>query len=533
MVGKPHEIVWGNGNKVVERKALQWMLEQMGGLQFRHYTLSSAADKKRSASSSALGGGLTEEDQDAGWDFIIQHGERDRGQLKQLRWIHKNISKDGSPIRGWPEKLVQKALDSLANDGFLAKLTTRYDLVLTDFHPLFLDTIFKDVVPHLLDHSLWLIGEPGVGKTPLARTTAMMFSRYWGGPGQYRSASDLDFFRGVFFDTKTPAIYDDGDISGESVKKKKAYADVGDNETMTKERWNAAKFIKHQLRIVVDNDYNATEPFAPDVTSISHEDFVKMVRPSLGYSSDTDTRAMLKRGVFIVFTKDSIYCRPPSQHVVPVNRHRWALRDILLDECKTRFSNYRKGGDPPQCMGDLIAHEEEWLTETLRAHEAKFDIREHYTNDLPVPIVKMESVEFHEAHEGLAAICGGEVLEADSPDAPLPEAPMTPKTKVKQEKFEQDYAGFLLRSHAFSKSLGPNTVLELSPSSATPSATPPRASSHLAPPAASSRDLPPGSAPAFVIPNPDLDLPGDEMDVADDDSEEDHLNLGGSLFQEE
>ena len=106
-------------------------------------------------------------------------------------------------------KLVQKALDSLANDGCLAKLTTRYDLTIQDFHPTFLENIYKDAAPYLLDHSLWLLGEPGVGKTPLARVTAMMFSRYHGGGGQFRSAEDFDFFRGIFFGKATPALYDD------------------------------------------------------------------------------------------------------------------------------------------------------------------------------------------------------------------------------------------------------------------------------------------------------------------------------------
>ena len=70
--------------------------------------------------SSATGTTSTEDDQDAGWEFILEHGERDRSQLKQLRWIHRHINKDGCPIRGWSEKLVQRALDSLANDNCLA-----------------------------------------------------------------------------------------------------------------------------------------------------------------------------------------------------------------------------------------------------------------------------------------------------------------------------------------------------------------------------------------------------------------------------
>ena len=83
----------------------------------------------------------------------MEHGERDRSQLKQLRWIHRHINKDGCPIRGWSEKLVQRALDSLANDNCLAKLITRYDLTIQDLHPTFLDNIFQDAIGFLLDHS--------------------------------------------------------------------------------------------------------------------------------------------------------------------------------------------------------------------------------------------------------------------------------------------------------------------------------------------------------------------------------------------
>ena len=36
--------------------------------------------------------------------------------------MHRNIHPEGSPIHGWSEKLVQRALDSLANDGALASV---------------------------------------------------------------------------------------------------------------------------------------------------------------------------------------------------------------------------------------------------------------------------------------------------------------------------------------------------------------------------------------------------------------------------
>ena len=372
--------------------------------------------KKRAASSSACGGTANEEEQDLGWEFILEHGERDKGQLRQLRWIHKHINRDG--IKGWSEKLVQRALDSLANDGCLASLTTRYDLNFQDFNPLFLEPIYEDAVGHLQDHSLWLLGEAGVGKTPLARATAMMFSRHYGGEGQFRSASDFDFFRGIPFNKATPALYDDGDVSREAIKKKKAFADVGDNEGILRERWTAAKFVKGQFRIVIDNEYVPLELSDPEASFVTHEDFVKMIRPAIGYISDADTRAILKRSVFIVFTKPAIYYRPPSEQPCQVKHLLWVLKDILEDDCKARFSNYKKDGPPTPDFDRRVATESAWLEEALRRHTGKHTVEHHFSNALPVPVVKMEPTEFAESHEGLAAICAGEALDSDSPWMP-------------------------------------------------------------------------------------------------------------------
>lgn len=138
-------------------------------------------------------------------------------------------------IHGWNEKLVQRALDSLANDGCLAKLQDRYDLTVQSIQPQVL-TILEEILPYLRGHSLWLLGESGVGKTPLARILSMMFSRYHGGCGQFRTAPEFDFFRGIFFDKCTPCIFDDGEIGNETIKKKKALSDVGDSEAILKER---------------------------------------------------------------------------------------------------------------------------------------------------------------------------------------------------------------------------------------------------------------------------------------------------------
>ncbi|OLQ12517.1 hypothetical protein AK812_SmicGene3591 [Symbiodinium microadriaticum] len=492
--------------------------------------------KKRPASSSVLSTS-NDEEQDAGWDFIINEGERDKGELRQLRWIHRHINREGSPIKGWPEKLVQRALDSLANDGCLASLTTRYDLTMQDFEPLFVQGVMETVVPYLLDHSLWLLGEPGKGKTPLARTLAMAFSRYHGGNGAFRSSSDFDFFRGLPFNKTIPALYDDGDISDESIKKKKAFCDVGDTEGILKERWTAAKFTKHQLRIIIDNSYNDKDIPNMPPQDIDHSDFISIVRPAIGHISDADTRAILKRSVFIVFGRDSIFIRLPSERVTSVTRFPWHLKDILSYESKPRFSNYKRDGPVPPDYQKRVDTEQAWLHEAIRRHQAANTVEQH--NNMPGPNappagirIKMEPEEFADANAGLANMCKGEALSADSPEPP---APKTPTNKVKQEHFDQSCARFLLASSAFSSALGPSGVIDLSPS---PSMHRSSQDSHVAESHAG-------------IPNPifagvDDDDEDDEMDVAsgeeeflfgdtkdDDDGEDaDVFGHGGSIYNE-
>ena len=105
-----------------------------------------------------------------------------------------------------------------------------------------------------------------------------------------------------------------------SRKKKKAFSDVGNNEGILKQRWTAAKFVQGQLRVIIDNSYANLEVANPQATSISHDEFVKMIGPALGHIPSADTRAILKRSVFIVFAKGCVYHRPPSQDVRPVTR---------------------------------------------------------------------------------------------------------------------------------------------------------------------------------------------------------------------
>ncbi|CAE7323724.1 unnamed protein product [Symbiodinium sp. CCMP2592] len=377
--GTLHEVVWGHNPKTT-KKALQFMLEQMGGIQYRLFVLAPEQKKKVKAVMEK-----SEEELEKGFQYIREHGERDKGNLKQLLWIQKNVAAN-SPIKGWKDGLVQRCLDSLATDATMADLITRSDLVISDFEDEIQDLFFK-IVPYLREHAIWVLGEPGKGKTPLGRVLAMMFSRYHGGVGSYRSGSDFDYFRGCPFSTAVPAIYDDGEIGLEPVKKKKAFSDVADTETLTRERWTAAKFKQNQLRVVIDNAYERVQE--PEIVpgpnpTISHDDFVKMIRPALGDISSVDTMAIFKRSVFFLVTKTSVYWRLPGPLEKPINRKSWLLPDLIKASAKPIIANFKRKGPPPANQESRILWENAWLLEAIRQHD--------HPDQAPVPRPCPESI---------------------------------------------------------------------------------------------------------------------------------------------
>ncbi|CAJ1402580.1 unnamed protein product [Effrenium voratum] len=201
-------------------------------------------------------------------------------------------------------RLVQKALDSLANDTTTAKLCRRYDLTVKDFEPEVRQVL--EIVPHLRDQSLWLLGEPGKGD------------------GEFRTTSDLDFFKGVPFTKRTPALYDDGSI--------------GNEETMTRARWTNAKFVRNQLRIVLDNSYNPDAEPGDNLNDedlvVSHTAFFSMIRPALGIMANTDAMAVMKRSVVVIFGKNHITFRLPSGQEIEANRIRRNKVDIIRGSSK-------------------------------------------------------------------------------------------------------------------------------------------------------------------------------------------------------
>ena len=205
---------------------------------------------------------------------------------------------------------------------------------------------------------------------------------------------------------------------------------------------------------------------------------MKLIRPALSCSNNADNMAILKRSVFLVFSKDYIYFRFPSEQQVSVHRFSFAKHDVLKDTSKPIYSNYKKDGPVPLDFEDKIAWESEWLKEAFRKFDAaQAESRRARASDAPPPpplvhAVKLEMWEFDAAHAGLAEATLNDPVDVNTdPGAPstLPAGPSRPDSSVniKQEQFEAANASFLLGAQAWSRSLSSSgAVIDLSSSPA-------------------------------------------------------------------
>jgi hypothetical protein len=203
--GEMHLINYGACSKVGKRVFLH-LFEELGGFQVRYYELQT--NSQSASESTACSDELAAIDR--GFDFL-EKAWKERSVaatgMKQVQWIIRNIKDEASPIFGqgafkWTDRLVREALRSLRDEGVLAKVVATNPYTIKTFAPWFVDEVLVKLLPHLKTKSLGLVGRSGVGKTPVMEGVATIFSRFWRrelgieGPGVYRTATDLDFFRG-------------------------------------------------------------------------------------------------------------------------------------------------------------------------------------------------------------------------------------------------------------------------------------------------------------------------------------------------
>lgn len=368
--GKPYMIDWV-GEVRSMKKVIHFIFAKLGGYQWRHHVLRTREEGRPEKERS-------QDEWDFGFDFIENKGPRENTKNKQLRWVTIEVNKADSPVYKWPPALVEKSLRNLSNDGVLAMVHEQWPLTLYDIDNRLLRAL-APLVPTLSEKALGFHGEPGAGKTPFARTIAMAISRWWlqkhrvDAAPAFRQACEFDFFRGQSGSLYRPDIFDDGTLSEQQFKKLKAFTDVGNVESMSKERWGAAKWMKGQLRIYCVNDFDAAREPADDLpvlakraghpSYVTHDAFMKMLEVAWYAKENTDSNimAVLKRTHLMVNTKTFLYVRPASEDKQPVLRIPFGDKtDFLVEESRLKYDFYRKGGSAFPNEMDL-KWEESWM----------------------------------------------------------------------------------------------------------------------------------------------------------------------------
>ena len=231
-------------------------------------TLQATAPRKQAAFEE-----LEDEDLDAGFDFLSKHGPRSGSDLQQLRWQTKELREKDSPVFGWPQAPVDKALRTLSSDGALARKEFDWPLPLTStfFRPWVLEIL--EAVWDFDKSSLVLLGESGAGKSPLGRSVLMAQCRRNKQIFEchhrpcIRCAPELDFLRGEPGLVTIGDFLDDPTSSELSIKPLKSLLDVGLYESMSWARWGAVKWAQNQPRALAANTYdenvNEGEDYGP------------------------------------------------------------------------------------------------------------------------------------------------------------------------------------------------------------------------------------------------------------------------------
>ena len=102
----------------------------------------------------------------------------DTDDLEQQEWILANRT-NPSPIMGWPDGVVSKAVARINAGRSDADVEYFYPLLACDLKDVFKEEIIPLMLPHAKEYGLMCAGWPGVGKTPFGKIWGMLLGRYW------------------------------------------------------------------------------------------------------------------------------------------------------------------------------------------------------------------------------------------------------------------------------------------------------------------------------------------------------------------
>lgn len=190
----------------------------------------------------------------------------------------------------------------------------------------------------------------------------------------FRQASELGFFRGQCGSIFRPDIFDDGTFSEQQFKKIKAFTDVGNIESMSEERWGAAKWVKGQLRMYCVNDFNAALEPKDDVPELQkraglHGFVARTLHAHVGQRlvskrSQPEQRDGSPEAHAFDHQHQNLPLHQACRRGCPsYQAHSFGAEDGLA---RSLYDFYRKGGlELPEDFQDKLRSEERWVNAAM------------------------------------------------------------------------------------------------------------------------------------------------------------------------
>ena len=349
---------------------------------------------------------------------------------------------------------VKDIVKGCAQDVNKSKLIDYYCLNLFHINEDFLKDCLHVVLKLMRTKALALIGESGVGKSPVAWILALAMSRWHQRMAGkevhpiFRTAKNLDTLRGIQGYVDQTFLLDDCNFPAQLIEKLLAFVGVEEEEEMTIERWDCTNMVMNQPRIWCHNKYDVSaEPIEPLRITIKHEKFMEMIHPLFNKKVSIGERmAILKRSSMLLVTKRFIYVRAGTAEEVEVPR--FPVVDFLKAEAKPLITQYKLGHRQHH---DGFAKEVEWeqnyLDDLFKEPEAEEEVS---------PQAVKQEVEEPDIWWSPNKSIFYSPLQVDSEPSPEPKARrnggcmLTPDRKkgAKAKSLDPEDSGFLHGLHA-------------------------------------------------------------------------------------
>ena len=143
-------------------RALQYMLEGLGGFQVRYMKLFPQGSSSKPTKET--------EDIRKGFDFIRLEGPEENSDGQFTSWTEEQVNDPASPLYKWERGTIKEFLRCLADQGSQANTIKDWSLTFKSIAPWALNHVISPILPHILEHAIVWIGLSYVGKSPMSYT---------------------------------------------------------------------------------------------------------------------------------------------------------------------------------------------------------------------------------------------------------------------------------------------------------------------------------------------------------------------------